>query len=175
MVAGDWSPDGKSVLVFAIGPQGLYQLYRIAVDTRKVTRLIEDPAHDVYPTFSRDGKSIYFTSARQGLLQLYKMPASGGPAALVAARGVIQARESADGHWLYFAEWTQDRLYRMPLAGGEITQVMDSLTDPAGFELAGKASITGPASAPLPSCITWIWSPGNPISSCSRRYLLFRT
>lgn len=139
VAAGDWSSDGKSVLAFGTGPQGLYQLYRIAVDTRKVTLLTDDAVHDVYPTLSRDGKSIYYSStAKQGPLQLYKMPASGGPATLVAARSVVRATESPDGRWLYFADWTQDALYRMPLAGGEITQVLDGLTDPAGYELAGQ-------------------------------------
>ena len=139
VATGDWSSDGKSVLAFGTGPQGLYQIYRIAVDTRKVTRLINDAEHDVYPTFCRDGKSIYFSStAKQGPLQLYKMAVSGGPAALVVPRMVVRATESADGRWLYFAEWIPGTLYRMPLAGGEITQVIDGLTDPAGYELAGR-------------------------------------
>jgi len=138
LLASDWSPDGKSVLAFGAGPQGWYQLYRIAVDTRKVTRLIDDAAHYIYPAFSRDGKSIYFTSAKQGALRLYKMPASGGSATLITGRGVVRARESADGRWLYFAGWLPDRLYRMPLAGGEITQVIERLADQSGYELTSQ-------------------------------------
>jgi Tol biopolymer transport system component/predicted Ser/Thr protein kinase len=152
VAVGDWSSDGKSVLAFGTGPQGLYQLYRIAVDTKKVTRLTDDAAHDIYPTFSRDGKSIYFAStAKQGPLQLYKMPASGGHATLVAARSVVRATESADGRWLYFADWApESSLYRMPLAGGEITQVLDRLTDPGGYELTGQGIYywSGSRSAP---------------------------
>jgi len=151
VASSDWSRDGKSVLAFGIGPQGLYQLYGISVDTRKVTRLTDDTSHDIYPTFSRDGKSIYFASGgKQGPLQLYKMPDSGGPATLVAAQGGVMARESADGRWLYFADFVQNGLYRMPLAGGEITQVIDHLTDPAGYELAGPGVYywSGSRSAP---------------------------
>ena len=151
VATGDWSSDGKSVLAFGTGAQGMYQIYRIAVDTRKVTHLIDDAEHDVYPTFSRDGKSIYFTStAKHGPLQLYRMPASGGPATLVAARMAVRARESADGRWVYFADWAQGCLYRMPLAGGEITLVLDRLTDPAGYELAGPGVYywSGARSAP---------------------------
>jgi len=55
----------------------------------------------------------------------------------VVARMVVRARESADGRWLYFAEWIPGRLYRMPLAGGDITQVIEGLTDPAGYVLGG--------------------------------------
>lgn len=138
MSATDWSPDSKSVLVFGTGPQGWFQPYRIAVDTRKVTRLIDDAAHYVYPTYSRDGKTIYFTSTKRGGLNLYKMPASGGPATLITGRGVVRARESADGRWLYFAGWMPDALYRMPLAGGEITQVIERLADQSGYELSSQ-------------------------------------
>ena len=158
VAAGDWSSDGKSVLAFGTGATGMYQIYRIAVDTRKVTHLIKDAEHDVYPTFSRDGKTIYFTStANQGPLQLYKMPASGGPVTLVAGQMVVRARESADGRWLYFADWAQNRLYRMPLAGGEIVRVLDRLTDPAGYELAGNGVYYWAGSRSAPELLYMDW------------------
>jgi Tol biopolymer transport system component len=138
VAAADWAPDGKSLLLFGTGPQGLYQLYRVAVDTRKVTRLTEEVSHDIYPTYARDGQNIYFSSSRdKGSLKLYKMPVRGGPATLVAARSVVQARESADGRWLYFAEYTPGSLDRMPIGGGDIARVVDLLADPAGYVLAG--------------------------------------
>ena len=138
VVSGDWSPDGKSLLAFGTEPRGWFQIYRIAVDTRKITRLVDETAHDIYPTYSRDGKSIYFTSTRRNGLELYRMPASGGPATLVTARGMVEARESADGRWLYFADWMPGGLWRMPLAGGEITPVVGQLTDPGGYALAAQ-------------------------------------
>lgn len=105
-----------------------------ARDTR-VDRLVA--INDV--PFSHDGQSIYFSStAKLGPPQLYKMKALGGRATLVAGQNVVRATESADGHWLYFADWERGSLYRMPLAGGEIAHVLDRLTDPAGHELAGQ-------------------------------------
>ena len=138
VAATDWSPDGKSLLLFANGPQGFYQLYRLAVDTRKVTRLREEASHDIYPTYSRDAKSIYFTSTgKHNRLQLYRMPSAGGAATLVADRSVVRAQESADGRWLYFAGYIPGSLYRMPLSGGEITTVIERILDPDGYELSG--------------------------------------
>ncbi len=138
VVPSDWSPDGKSVLMFATGPQGMYQLYRVAVDTRKVTRLLDQPSHDIYPTYSRDGRSVYFTSAeKQSHLMLYKMPAAGGPLTVALDRSVVRALESADGRWLYFTEYAPGGICRMPLKGGEITRVVEHVADPFGWELAG--------------------------------------
>ena len=151
VAVSDWSPDGKSLLLFGTGPQGLYQIYRVAVDTRKVTRLAQDNGHDIYPTYSRDGKTIYYSAASsQSPLQLLRMPASGGPATPVNSRSVVRARESADGRWLYFAEYLPTRLYRMPLAGGEVETVLDSLVDPSSYELSdgGVYYWSGDRSAP---------------------------
>ena len=135
----DWAPDGKSLLLFGTVPEGQYQIFRLAVASRKLTRLTDDPAHDIYPTFSRDAQFIYFASTRKaGTLQLYKMPASGGAATLVAARDAVRAYESADGRWLYFAQFTTTNLLRTPVAGGEPTAVLSALTDPEGYALAGQ-------------------------------------
>jgi dipeptidyl aminopeptidase/acylaminoacyl peptidase len=134
----DWSPDGKSILTFGTGPQGMYQLYRVAVDTRKVTRLLDELSHDIYPTYSRDGQTIYFTSNRKDFhLGLYRMPSAGGPPTLITTRSIVRAVESADGQWLYFAEYPTGGISRMPLKGGEVTPVVEHIVDPGGWELAG--------------------------------------
>jgi eukaryotic-like serine/threonine-protein kinase len=133
MALGDWAPDGKSLVFFSTMDQGRWQLYRVAADTGKVTRLTNSSADDILPTWSRDGKWIYFSSSRDRVLQLYKMPESGGPATVVAPRVAVMAQESPDGRWLWFAEWPVGALYRMPLGGGEITRLIESMSDAAGY------------------------------------------
>jgi len=135
VAASDWAPDGKSMLVFGTGPRGMYQIYRLAVDTRKVTRLLDEPRHDVYPTYSRDGKTIYFSASGKQGLQLYKMPSGGGAAALVVGGNAVEARESADGRWLYFSEYMPPYLDRMPMGGGEVTRLIGPLAEPTGYAL----------------------------------------
>jgi Tol biopolymer transport system component len=131
---GDWAPDGKSVVYFQTTPGGSWQLYRVATDTGHIRRLTNEKADDFFPNYSRDGKWIYFSSTRSGKPALYKMPADGGPATLVVAREVANAQESPDRRWLYFADWLVAKgLWRMPAAGGEITQVVNRMSDVPGY------------------------------------------
>jgi len=89
-----------------------------------------------FPTWSRNGKWIYFSSNRgQSNLQLYHMPAGGGPVTLVANRSVV-AHESPDGRWLYFAEWPVGTLYRMPLRGGAIVPVIQRIGQASRYALS---------------------------------------
>jgi Tol biopolymer transport system component len=133
LATGDWAPDGRSLVFFSTMGQGRWQLYQVAAETGRVTRLTNDSADDILPTWSRDGKWIYFSSSRDSGLQLYKMPGSGGPATLVVPRGVVMAQESADGRWLWFADWPGGGVYRMPIRGGEITRLIDRIPDATGY------------------------------------------
>lgn len=69
------SPDG-SVLVF----EWQDDLWSVPSDGGKATRITSHPARDGYPCFSPDGRTLYFSSARTGPLQLFSMPVEGGPA-----------------------------------------------------------------------------------------------
>lgn len=135
---GDWMPDRRSLVFFRTNQRGFWQLYKLAVDTRAVTQLTDDSAHDFFPTCSRDGKWIYFSSDRSGITKLYKMPASGGPATLVVGRSVTNALESPDGRWLYFCDWPAASLWRMPAGGGEITRVIEGVADVTGYAPTDK-------------------------------------
>lgn len=70
------SPDGKR-LVF----EWRDDLWTVPVSGGLAERLTAHPARDSFPTFSPDGKTLYFCSSRAGFLQLFSMPAGGGPAA----------------------------------------------------------------------------------------------
>jgi Tol biopolymer transport system component len=159
MAPGDWAPDSKSLVFFSTMNQGRWQLYRVAADTGKVTRLTNDSVDNIFPTYSRDGKWIYFSSSREGRLQLYKMPSSGGAATLVVPRAVGAAQESPDGRWLFFTDWPDGGLYRMPIGGGDITRLIDH-------------SPTGPSYVPVTRGV-YHW--GGRLSQRELRYLDFET
>jgi Tol biopolymer transport system component/DNA-binding winged helix-turn-helix (wHTH) protein len=134
-----WSPDGKNI-VFHSRPKGLASLYVISVEGGLARRLDTGEVDDVGPSWSRDGKWIYFTSRETGDAQVWKMPASGGPKVQVTKRGGYVPFESADGQYLYYVT-PQNALWRLPLAGGEETQVLSDLAPSGSAYALGKQGI----------------------------------
>lgn len=71
-----WHPSGKS-LIFTQADHGLrergerpnYDLWMVTPDGAKLTRITFDPASDVLPVFSPDGKRVMWTSKRGGLAE----------------------------------------------------------------------------------------------------------
>src|SRR5207253_1089690 len=44
LILGDWAPDGKSLVFCKPNKEGGWQLYNVAVDTKKVTQILNDSA-----------------------------------------------------------------------------------------------------------------------------------
>src|SRR5262249_6869232 len=86
----------------------------------KPGNLTNSPSADAFPSFSRDGQWVYFTSNRTGQQQVWKLPVTGGNAVPVADAMGYAPQESPDGRWIYYVE-TYDKpspLFRVPAAGG---------------------------------------------------------
>jgi Tol biopolymer transport system component len=121
-----WSPDGRSLA--AVGWQGERPLdvYRLEVEGRFVRRLTTDGAVDTMPTWSRDGRWLYFVSDRSGAFELWKMPSTGGEARQLTHGGAGRAYETSDGRSVYFTNGVGfGSLWRMPAEGGVGTLVLD--------------------------------------------------
>ena len=69
------SPDGKTIAF-----EWRDDLWSVPVTGGMAERLTAHPARDSFPVYAPDGKTIYFCSTRAGFLQLFSMPAGGGPA-----------------------------------------------------------------------------------------------
>ncbi len=122
-----WAPDGKSI-VFHSDAEGHFDVYVVNADGGAPRRLTSDPSPDGSPTWSRNGKWIYFCSNRTGDAQYFKMPASGGGPAQRVASGCGISMESPDGRLFYFVSgWPNPSLWRVPVEGGEESQVLESL------------------------------------------------
>ncbi len=135
----NWSPDGRQI-AFDVAFQDTAEIYTIAVTGGQPRRLTMDPANDRLPTWSRDGRWIYFASDRTREQQVWKMPAAGGPAVQVTRRGGYGAYESPDGRLLYYAKtysYGKTGLWRVPVEGGEETQIGDWLVSAYNFTVAG--------------------------------------
>jgi Tol biopolymer transport system component len=105
-----WSPDGK-LLVFDASSDHGQEVYTVAPAGGKPKRVLLNAGN---PSFSNDGKWIYFQSRGQ----IWKATAEGGnPQALAQQRGAAQPVESADGKYVYFR--SRRSFWRVPVTGGE--------------------------------------------------------
>jgi Tol biopolymer transport system component/DNA-binding winged helix-turn-helix (wHTH) protein len=97
-----WSPDSQK-LVFSVGLEGQSDLFTIPATGGPPKRLTTDPSDEKTPSYSHDGRWIYFSSIRSGRWEIWKMPAEGGEAAQVThSEGSYMPMESPDGKTLYY-------------------------------------------------------------------------
>lgn len=99
------------------------------------------------PSWSHDGKWIYFCSDRGGTRDIWRMPAQGGGAVQVTHTGALAALESADGKFVYYTKSDEGTagLWKAAVEGGEETQLLDAVVPNRGFAVAedGIYFVTG--------------------------------
>lgn len=88
-------------------------------------RLTSDPDPDTYPSWSRDGKWIYFSSLRGGEWQIWKVGVKGGPVVQLTSHGGLRPVEGPRGRFVYYQKAEEDGIWRIGVAGGEETLVVD--------------------------------------------------
>jgi Tol biopolymer transport system component len=115
-------------------------------------RLTTGPAGGVAPSWSHDGRWVYFASTLSGSLEIWKIPAAGGPALQVTRKGGFEGFETADGQYLYYLKARAiPGIWRVPTAGGEEVPVTDR--DQAGlwrcWRLTGDGIYYATAAPPL--------------------------
>ncbi len=74
------SRDGQTLVFASTQHRPTSDIYVKQIGSRTVTQLTADPANDVMPALSPDGKKIAFASDRSGAWKIYVMSASGGQA-----------------------------------------------------------------------------------------------
>jgi Tol biopolymer transport system component len=122
-----WSPDGQQIAFYS-NAQGNSQIFVIPADGGAARRVTSGNSSAIFARWSRNGKWIYFSSKASGSSQVWKVPANGGAAVQVTRDGGLASAESPDGKWLYFThEDTESGLWRMPVDGGDETQVLSSI------------------------------------------------
>jgi tricorn protease-like protein len=89
--------------------------------------LVPGPAADYSPSYSRDGKWIYFTSERTGRPEIWRIPATGGAPVQITTSGAHLGIESFSGSELLLLrhEDNRDFLFVMPAAGGAETRIAE--------------------------------------------------
>jgi Tol biopolymer transport system component/C-terminal processing protease CtpA/Prc len=132
------SPDGKTIAFTYKG-----DIYRVPAAGGTAVPLTQHDAQDFMPVWSHDGRQIAFASDRFGNFDIFVMPAEGGEARRLtfhSAQEYPYTFSSDDRYILFgaarmdtaanrmFPTASQPELYRVPVTGGRVGQV---LTTPA--------------------------------------------
>jgi Tol biopolymer transport system component len=90
--------------------------------------LTQGAVNNIRPSWSGDGKWIYFGSNRSGEWQIWKELAQGGDAVQVTKTGGYQAFESPDGKLLFYSKPQARGIWGVPVGGGPETLVVEKPT-----------------------------------------------
>lgn len=137
-----WSNDGRSV-AFDYRPDQHSEIYRIDLSGGP-PRFIPTirSADNVVPSWSRDGKWIYFSSNRGNEPnQVWKIPDAGGTPIQLTKKGGTSPNESADGFVYYSKSFRGDEIWKVPAGGGEETLVLKAAGVDAYSWALGPAGI----------------------------------
>jgi Tol biopolymer transport system component len=126
-----WSPDGR-YLAFEFHPGEHAEIYIVELPAGIPWLLTTIPGADnLAPSWSRDGKWLYFTSKHgSGPFQLWKIALSGGRPVQITRNGGLDAVESSDDRFLYYSKYEAGGIWRMPLSSGAETRVLDRPSGP---------------------------------------------
>ena len=120
-----WSPDGRTI-AFEFHTKEHGEIYLLEVGGGAPRLLTTIPGSDNGgPSWSHDGKSLYFYSDRGGgSFQIWKMQLNGGTPVQVTKNGGVFAAESVDGRFIYFSKFEAPGIWKMPIDGGEESRLL---------------------------------------------------
>jgi Tol biopolymer transport system component len=123
-----WSPNGHYI-AFEFHPHERSEVYVVEVPGGVPHLVPTIPGSDnLSPSWSRDGKWIYFASKRGAEpFQIWKIPVQGGTPLQLTKHGGISPVESIDGRYLFYSKYEHSGVWRMPLQGGEESEVLNDV------------------------------------------------
>jgi Tol biopolymer transport system component len=124
-----WSPNGRRIAFDALGddPKDSHtHVWIIDADGGTSRRLTPEAGDQVVPTWSYDGRWIYYSWWQEDTRDIWRMPAEGGaPERLTRGAAGVYACESPDRKSLLFQPQDADSpLMALPLAGGQARQLI---------------------------------------------------
>jgi Tol biopolymer transport system component len=135
-----WSPDARRIAFDSRGDDGRWDIWTIDVDGGTPRRLTRHPGDENVPTWSRDGRWVYYGAEREGVPGIFRVPADGGEEErLTRATVWFGAQESADGRTLFFRRGSgKTSIVAHSLAGGADETPVACVDGTPGFAVAGK-------------------------------------
>lgn len=118
-----WSPDGAWI-AFDCNRAPVdasikhHNVYVVPASGGAARRLTDDAYNYTIPSWSRDGRWIYYLK-EANLEQTWKLPVAGGDPVQVDPKSLNDLVESADGQYLYYTKYRgASGVWRRPVAGG---------------------------------------------------------
>ena len=99
-----WSRDGRRIAFDASGPDAQFGIYVVDADGGPEKKVSSVPGY--IPSWSYDGKWVYFTSTHSGRTEVWKSPADGGQSVQVTHSGAQFPRESANRFSVLRQRWS---------------------------------------------------------------------
>lgn len=99
-----FSPDGKQIVYDVQSEKGESNLFIVSVNGGEPRRLTNDQSINFMPIWSADGQSIFFSSNRTGINQMWKIPAAGGEAVQITKDGAFEAAPLPDGKTIVYSK-----------------------------------------------------------------------
>lgn len=121
---------------------GSSEIFIANPDGSGATNLTNNPAQDLHPAWSPDGRLIAFTSVRAGGIQIFVMRADGTNVTQLTTGGGSEPAWSPDGTKIAFSSTRDDGqgdLHIMDADGGNVT----NLTNAMGFDASAAWSPDG--------------------------------
>jgi TolB protein len=103
------TPDGQHIVFASTQHRPTADIYIKPIHSSVVTRLTDDPAQDVMPSVSPDGRFVAFSSDRNGSWDIFIMPIDGGKAVQLTNDGAhdLHPSWSPDGTRLTYCRLGQ--------------------------------------------------------------------
>jgi serine/threonine protein kinase/sugar lactone lactonase YvrE len=115
-----WSPEGRRIAFDSQDAEGRWHIWTVEADGGSVTQLTSGSGDQSVPSWSSDGRWVYFSAGRDRGRDIWRTPATGGrPERLTSEGSGTLALEAADGRSiLYQPRDGEAPLRSSPLEGG---------------------------------------------------------
>jgi Tol biopolymer transport system component len=121
-----WSPDRQWIVFESMSADGHWHIWRIDANGGMSQQLTTENGNQNVPSYSRDGKWIYFSATNGRERDIWRIPATGGQRQRVTRGGSgYMGCESFDGQGVLYKPREGDApLLMVPLTGGPVRQVV---------------------------------------------------
>jgi Tol biopolymer transport system component/DNA-binding winged helix-turn-helix (wHTH) protein len=122
-----WSPDGRWIAFDARAEDHVHiysHIYVVDAEGRNLHAITHGDSDNYVPSWSRDGKSIYFASDRTGTRQIWKHSLDDGFEKRLSEHGGFDPLETYDGQTIYYSKFDEPGIWSMPANGGSESLVV---------------------------------------------------